>query len=270
MVDPANPAKPVPATQAADDKTVSPSEFLQTYSLYRKATARNKWHFPGKLQWFCEPCKTETTWTLRSNSGGTLGYGLVWGSYNCGLCEKNWLTFYVYSGDEEVYKVGQHPEPSIAIPRRLEKGLKDSAQHYKRALICFNQGYGIAAVAYFRRVVEERTNELIDVVAQLAEANGSSGEEIKKILAAKSERTYDKRLEVASQVIPQSLRPGGVNPLGRLHDLLSDALHGKSEEGSLKTAEEMRFIIEHVFSNLKEYTDAQRTYAKKVQNAGKG
>lgn len=270
MVEPANPAKPVPATQAAQEESISPSEFLQTYSLYRRVTFGRGWYFPGKLQWVCNLCDRETTWTLKSGSGSP--YGLLWGHYICGLCEKEWLTFYLYNdtGEKELYKVGQYPEPSITIPKRLEKGLKDSAQHYKRALICFNQGYGIAAVAYFRRVVEERTAELIDVVADLAKANGSSGEEAEKILAAKSERTYDKRLEVASQVIPQSLRPGGVNPLGRLHNLLSDALHGQSEEGSLKTAEEMRFIIEHVFSNLKEYIDAQRTYAKKVQNAGKG
>ncbi len=33
-------------------------------------------------------------------------------------------------------------------------------------------------------------------------------------------------------------------------------------------AEELKFIIEHVFSNLKDYIDAQRKYATKIQNAG--
>ncbi len=102
-----------------------------------------------------------------------------------------------------------------------------------RCGLCEGQ-YGIGAVAYFRRVVEERTNELIDVVADLAHANGTGDTEVQKILAAKSEKTYDKRLEVASQMLPVSLRPGGANPLGRLHDLLSVALHVKDEEGALK------------------------------------
>ena len=36
--------------------------------------------------------------------------------------------------------------------------------------MCRNNGYGLGAAVYVRRVVEDKTNELIEVVAQLAEA----------------------------------------------------------------------------------------------------
>jgi hypothetical protein len=39
-------------------------------------------------------------------------------------------------------------------------------------------------------------------------------------------------------MIPVSLRPGGVNPLGRLHSLLSEALHSQPEAESVKLAGE--------------------------------
>ncbi len=256
-------AKPEP------EKSISPSEFLQQYSLYRKISFNGDWSFPHRLQWECNKCEKETTWSLLV--GANEGKGHCSAEYRCNLCNARQIHFYLYNDVKKgaVYKSGQHPEPSISIPKPLEKGLKDSIEHYKKGLISFNQGYGIAAAAYFRRVVEERTVELIDVVADLARANGTSDKEVEKILASKSERTYDKRLEVASQMIPVSLRPGGANPLGRLHGLLSGALHAEDEEGALKTAEEMRYILEHLFINLKDYIDAQKEYAKRLQQPTK-
>jgi flagellar motility protein MotE (MotC chaperone) len=221
------------------------------------------------LSLHCDSCKKETTWL--ELQGSSEGSGRCHAGYVCGYCQGEYYHFYLYNDTKQrkIYKIGQHPEPSIAVSKRLESGLKGSLQHYRRGLVCFNQGYGIAAVAYFRRVVEERTDELIDVVAELAVANGQSKEEAERIRTAKSERTYDKKLEVASGMIPASLRPGGVNPLGRLHSLLSEALHSRPEEESIKVAEELKFLLDHVFSNLKDYIDAQRMYAIKIQNAGR-
>ena len=246
-------------------KSVSKSEFLQSYSLYRRADFKGDWSFPHRIQWHCGKCEAETTWSLLVDAAE--GTGICSGSYRCGLCNREVLCFYLYNDSKKgsVYKTGQYPEPSTAVAKPLARGLKNSLEHYKKGLICFNQGYGIGAAAYFRRVVEERTNELIDVVADLARANGTGDAEVERILAAKFEKTYDKRLEVASELIPASLRPGGANPLGRLHGLLSGALHAEDEAGALRTAEEMRFILEHFFINLKDFLDSQREYARRLQ-----
>jgi len=278
MPDPSNPHGPPTVKEvvrttkppaAEKDKVISTAEFLQSYPLYSPVDLHGEWSFPSRLSLHCDKCGKETTWLLASGASVTGAY--CRGAYSCGLCNSRHVTYYLFSAStkKSICKIGQHPEPSIAVSKRLEAGLKDSLQHYKRGLVCFNQGYGIAAVAYFRRVVEERTNELIDVVAELADASGATGGVIEKIISAKSERTYDKKLEVASQMIPTSLRPGGVNPLGRLHSLLSEALHSRPEDESIKVAEEMKFIIEHVFSNLKDYIDAQRAYSERIQNAGR-
>src|SRR5260370_10512146 len=250
------------------EESVSAAQFLETFPLFRKVNVVEDFQYlPSKISLPCVRCEKETTWALRSDQPNSSFWEYWTGVYMCVLCEKEYIRFYLHHDREnlELMKVGQHPEPSIAIPKPLEKSLTHSAQHYRKGLICFNQGYGIGAVAYFRRVVEEHTNELIDVVAELARANGTAEKEVHPILAAKSERTYDKRLEVASQMIPASLRPGGVNPLGRLHGLLSEALHVQAEDTALKTAEEMRDIIDHVFRNLKDYFDAQRPYPQKFQ-----
>jgi hypothetical protein len=69
-----------------------------------------------------------------------------------------------------VLKVGQYPALSVSIPKALEKNLgKDAAALYRKALISRNQGFGVGAVTYIRRVVEDKPDELLEVVAQNAE-----------------------------------------------------------------------------------------------------
>jgi hypothetical protein len=242
-------------------------QLLERYPLYRRGNATDT--LPSKISRACEQCEKETTWGLQSHYPDH-DWCFCSGVYRCLDCEKEEVRFFLQRDlkqSSQIMKIGQYPPPSVDIPKALEKGLADSVEHYRKGLICFNQGYGIAATAYFRRVVEERTNDLIDVVAELALANGAEPKDVEPILAAESKRTYDKRLEVASQMIPASLRPGGVNPLGRLHGLLSHALHVQSEGDALSTAEEMRDIIDYVFENMQEYVESQRRYAQKVQRA---
>ena len=116
-----------------------------------------------------------------------------------------------------VMKVGQYPEPSVDLPKALEKNLgKDAAALYRKGLICRNYGYGLAAAVYIRRVVEDKTNELIEVAAQLAESHDVAAESVARMreIGSSTEYTrYEDKLQVAATVFPDSLRVGGMNPL---------------------------------------------------------
>src|SRR6266446_4877773 len=98
----------------------------------------------------------------------------------------------------KVQKIGQYPEQSIDVPKGLQKNLgKDAISLYKKGLINRNSGYGLGAVTYIRRVVEDKTNELIEVAAQLAESHNIDAAIVKKIRAASTERTtYDQKLKI--------------------------------------------------------------------------
>jgi hypothetical protein len=169
-----------------------------------------------------------------------------------------------------VMKIGQFPEASIALPDALEKNLgKDSATLYKMALICRNNGYGLAAAGYMRRVVEDKTNELIEVVAKYAEINEVDAKKVEKIRdAAKSAGAYtpyEDKLKIASAVFPESLKAAGKNPLLSLFKLVSEGIHGKSEEECIRVAEDTDFVFRYVFANLRAETEIKKAYPDKMK-----
>lgn len=169
-----------------------------------------------------------------------------------------------------VMKVGQYPEPAIAIPDALEKNLgEESAALYRKSLICRNNGFGLAAAAYIRRVVEDKTNELIEVVAKYSEALGVDAKKVETFRsAANSSDTYtpyDEKLKIASAVFPESLKVCGKNPLLSLFRLVSEGIHGKSEAECIKIAENTDEVFQYLFTNLKAETEIRKSFIEKMK-----
>lgn len=178
----------------AEEKKVSPQEFYETWPLYRRLQLYDGWETPDRISRECQRCGKETTWKqVTHTSAGLYGYVHI-DEFKCGLCESDtvyFLTYTLRSADGALYiqKVGQFPPHSINIPASIERRLGSSADLYRKGLVCRNQGYGVGALAYFRRVIEDKTNELIDIVADWAEARGIDNATVTKIRAAKAETT---------------------------------------------------------------------------------
>ena len=270
-------------------------EFIESWPLYTRAAIRN-FSAPDSISRVCDSkeCGKETTWfkaeplhvvletdpQLVINAAG----------YTCTHCKKNSMAvlyclldyrndkipngFSSYRYDNyhaSVQKVGQTPPQSIDIGAELRNRLGSTAEYYKQALVCKSQNYGIGALAYLRRVVEEKTDELIDVVVELAATYNVPGETIEQLQKAKQQVQYEEKLRVASEVIPDALRPGGVNPLGQLHKHLSVGLHGKSDDQCIAIFNDLQSDFEYVFRNLHVEAEQRREFAKRVQErAGRG
>jgi hypothetical protein len=155
----------------------------------------------------------------------------------------------------QVMKIGQFPEPSVDLPSGLEKNLgEEAAKFYRRALICRNAGFGLGAVTYMRRVVEDKTNELIELAAQYAESYEMDDATIKAIRAAGDSTeytTYEDKLKYASGVFPLTLMVGSYNPLDTLYGLVSRAIHSLSEDQCIVIADETAAVFDYVFSKLR-------------------
>jgi len=121
-------------------------------------------------------------------------------------------------------------------------------------------------MAYLRRVVDEKTDELIDVVVELARTYDVDEKEIAEILAAKTQSRYEDKLNVAAQLIPAAIRPGGVNPLGQLYRLTSEGLHAKTDDECIVIFDDLKADFEYVFRNLHSQAEERRQFAKRVTN----
>lgn len=266
----------------AEPNRYTAEDFITRWSLYTPFPA-SQYTPPNRISFECfADCAKETTWSV-AGRGSYAGFTYV--QYQCTLCCKAYLVVLyreaghvrkaaqTIHGTEELWvptqviKIGQFPPLSIDIPKALQKNLGDAHTClYRKALINRNEGYGLGAVSYMRRVVEDQTEELIEVVAQLAEAHQIDGDIIKKIRAAKEERTtYDQKLKIAATVVPRSLVIDGVNPLDVLYKLVSAGLHDLTEEQCIQVADETKSVFEYTFTRLRAEIDERRDFAAKVR-----
>ena len=290
-----------PAAETPPNKLVSPEEFITRWPLYTPASV-DGFTPPERISYHCHghQCRKETTWVRMGGRQQIDLEGhdnwLFWVWYSCGLCNREYLFVMFREIEREmrvlptrrpippsissppppplktpvttkIQKVGQFPPLSIDIPKALEKTLgKGHTAFYRNALINRNEGFGLGAVSYIRRVVEDKTEELIEIVAQLAEAQQVDAQVVEKIRAAKTEKTtYDNKLKIASTIIPKSLMIEGINPLGVLFGLVSAGLHDLTEEQCVQIADDTKSVFEYTFTRLRAETEERKDFADKVK-----
>src|SRR5271163_2712540 len=107
---------------------------------------------------------------------------------------------------------GQFPAWSIDGDPALLKLLGGYGAYYKKGLICESQAYGIGAFGYYRRIVEEVIDTLLDDIAGLL-----AGEELAKYQEAlqktKATIVTQEKIDLVKDLLPPILRPAGMNPL---------------------------------------------------------
>jgi hypothetical protein len=221
----------------------------------------------------CPSCTKEITWVTekRGSLYEVASVGGFFITYKCQLCQRERLAVVVRkivvgTAVKGVHKIGQFPPQSIDIPPELEGRLGSDGALYKNALICRNHNFGVGALAYMRRIVENKANELIEVVATQAASLGVGAEDVAKIREAKDDKiTFDERLRLASEAIPSTMKPDGANPLAAIHGLLSNGLHAKSEQECLEIADEIRDVFECVFARLHAEIEDRETMVAKIE-----
>jgi hypothetical protein len=267
-------------------------EFIESAPLYTKYEVED-YEPPASITRMCpsDRCKKETTWERSDvtsfriqTAQPEISFKTV--AYTCVLCRQNsFAVIYKLLNWSEnqksaytpkrwhhtgVRKIGQVPPQEITIPSELNDRLGTTAAHYRKALICREQNYGIAAMAYLRRVVDEKTDELIDVMAELSRTYNVDEKEIATLLDVKKVVRYEDKLKVAAELIPQAVKPGGVNPLGQLYKHTSLGLHSKSDDECIGIFDDLKADFEYVFRNLHLQADERREYVERMtKRAGK-
>lgn len=252
-------------------------EFLEEYSLFRKI----KIDLPATLDRFpkqpinmvCETCESIQTFNMINDYWESYSYMNVSANdkkvtliYECQSCKKFSRQFQIYISPElnYCYKFGQYPEWEIKIDKNLDKILGAHAKTFRKGLICESQGYGIGAFAYFRRITEEIIDELLDSIAELIEI-----EQKEKYLSAlqttKATRVTQEKIELIKDLLPNILRPNGVNPLGILHSELSEGLHAETDENCLENASHIKNILIFMINQIIISKDTSKQFTSSMK-----
>ncbi len=148
-------------------------------------------------------------------------------------------------------------DPPAEIAKNLDK---DDSDLYRKALTSRNFGYGIGALAYLRRIVENKMNDLLDLIEEAVRQDGGVPEELNKLEEVKKSWRFDDKITYAAKALPAHLRRDGINPLDFLHDLASEGLHHENEDNCVEIFDRCKNAFEYVFRQLRVEIDDAKAY----------
>jgi hypothetical protein len=176
-------------------------------------------------------------------------------TYQCSNCQKTEKTFSLAArltakNAGEVYKFGELPEYGPPTAARLIKLIGPDRELFLKGRRCENQGLGIGAFVYYRRVVENQKNRILDEIIKVATKLSADPAAIKELETAKAETQFTKALSGVKASIPQTLLINGHNPLALLHSALSAGLHERTDEECLELASSIRVLLAELSERL--------------------
>jgi hypothetical protein len=206
------------------------------------------------------------------------GWRFLYLTYKCSNCQEATKTFALAarmdegadSGDGDAYKVGEVPPFGPPVPSRLISLIGPDRDLFLRGRRCEDQGLGIGAFVYYRRVVTNQKDRILGRVVKVAEKLSAPPEMTDALRKAQKETQFIKALESVKDAIPQALLINGQNPFRLLHSALSDGLHDKSDERCLEIAHDVRVVLgdlsDRLAQALKDEEELNKAVARLMQS----
>ena len=177
-------------------------------------------------------------------------------TFVCRNCTKNVKRFAIRVGQCEedkvvtIQKFGEIPEFGPPNPPKLMAITGAEREAFLKGRRCENQGFGIAAFAYYRRVVENQKTKIIDEILKVAKKLNADPELIVDLEAARQETQFSAAIKRIKHGLPPILLIDGHNPLTLLHSALSEGLHGESDEVCLELATSIRVVLTELMERI--------------------
>ncbi|WP_018417388.1 hypothetical protein [Teredinibacter turnerae] len=210
---------------------------------------------------FCEICKTIRPFhDMRSRGGGAgmvvkaLSTGESYFEFTCVSCRKQRHEYLVEQvvNEETIkfQKYGQLPRKHLERDKVLQKFFSEDSENYEKAVVCLSHGYGIGAFVYLRRIIENNIYKLLDLVLEDATSSEPNEAIIASLSDLRTESPMSEKIKVANNALPSYLKPDGLNPLGRLYQVLSEGVHNLSDEECLRRANIVKECLKYLVSEL--------------------
>ncbi len=190
--------------------------------------------------------------------------------YHCRDCRQGLKIYSIFAQSNQVgrhdqgykvFKIGEWPAFGPHIPKKVIKFIGDDYDLFSKGLKAENQGLGIGAFTYYRRVVEKQKNHLIGQIIKVSEKLKVKPDIIEKLKDAQSENQFKNSVDKMKHAIPQALLVDGNNPMTLLHSALSAGLHAKTDDECLELATSIRVVlvdlVERVNQVLKDHAEVK-------------
>jgi hypothetical protein len=196
--------------------------------------------------------------------------------YTCKNCERTRKVYAVLLQNKttEAQKIGEWPSFGPPTPARVITLIGPDRDNFLKGRRSENQGLGIGAFAYYRRIVEDQKDRIFDELIRACKKLGASEDIVKDLEKAKKETQFTTAVDVVKHGLPESLLlDGRHNPLTLLHAALSTGLHGKSDEECLDIAQQIRVVLtelaERVAQVLAKRSELDSAVSKLMQHGSK-
>lgn len=242
------PGKPVPIAELLFHKEADPRTMIEVK--------------PPVLQLHCatETCRGIRFFDPQIGKSAISSYqqaDVIW-TYECRNC-KEWKTRKTFAlrlaaqgGGKAVLatKFGEMPLFGPPIPAGVITIIGGEREYFLKGYRAENQALGIAAFAYYRRVVENQKKRIIEEITRVAETLNAGQDVIEDLKRAREETQFTKAVGAIRHGIPEVLLIKGHNPLTLLHSALSEGLHAQTDEECLEIATSIRIVLTELVERM--------------------
>ena len=244
------------------DSAITLADFLETHppgsqaavrDLVGKSTPRQAPDFlTTDIQLHCPSPKCGGTRIFHLSKDTNYSINREWGyrflTYHCRNCAESFRTFSIRArategGSGEVYKIGEFPPFGPPLPSRVMSLVGPERDLFLKGRRAENQGLGIGAFTYYRRVVESQWKRLVAEIVRVAERVGAPGDMVTNLQRAGEETQFRKAVALIKEGVPEALRIRGQNPLTLLYAALSEGIHDEPDEYCLELAGSIRVVL---------------------------
>ncbi len=206
-----------------------------------------------ELDLHCEYCDGTRAFKCTNQYAASLSQGVVFEEldYDCKNCKddevfsKRFCLAIVGEGNNgAVQEIGEYPAYNPVTSRKVYDLIGENHRELflkgRRAEL---RGLGIGAFAYYRRIVDDQKDMIIDRLEKAAKRLGASAETLKIFASAKAQDQFTSAIREIKDALPRALFIAGHNPLTILYDVLSDGIHDLSDEECLTHARTVRTLL---------------------------
>ena len=184
-------------------------------------------------------------------------YKFFYVTYRCSNCQHIEKTFSLAAKLDantkpqgECYKFGEMPPYGPPVSPKLIKLIGPDRDAFLKGRMCENQGLGVGAFIYYRRVVENQKDRIFGEIIKVSQKIGATEDKIEKIKSAVTETQFSKALDMAKDAMPESLLINGHSPISLLYSALSEGVHALTDEQCLELAGSIRVVLGELSDRL--------------------